>query len=214
MPLESPEGCNPLETNEREHACMAKKHAPDRKPYSPVDAALMRSLPTIFGSSTGAAEPNHEEAVHRCTKRRWFPAPPTAVWTAGAHPPGLYGVSPSATRPPALSIASDAQARPKASSPERLTKYLKFQVSHTEQMDIVRIVHHFAGELGTSLDWSHVARALMLALPPCRARDPQICPTSWTINAAPELHAVALAEFEHAIAQILMKALQEADILR
>ena len=53
MPLESPE-VQPPETNEREHACMAKKHAPDRKPYSPVDAALMRSLPTIFGSTSRA----------------------------------------------------------------------------------------------------------------------------------------------------------------
>src|SRR6266581_2935160 len=26
-----------------------------------------------------------------------------------------------------------------------------------------------------------------VALPPCRARDPQICPTAWTLNAAPEL---------------------------
>ena len=27
---------------------MAKKHSSDRKPYSPVDAAFMRSLPTVL----------------------------------------------------------------------------------------------------------------------------------------------------------------------
>jgi len=41
---------------------MAKKHSPDRKPYSPVDAALMRSLPTIFGPTVGE-ESNHAEVA-------------------------------------------------------------------------------------------------------------------------------------------------------
>ncbi len=122
---------------------MAKKHAPDRKPYSPVDAALMRSFPTIFGS-TGAAEPNHAEAV-TVHEEAIVSAPPLS---GQQEPPPAPGVPLSATGP-APSLASDAQARPKASSPERLTKYLKFQVSHTEQMDIVRIVHHFAGESDT-----------------------------------------------------------------
>jgi hypothetical protein len=41
---------------------MAKKHASDRKPYSPVDAAFMRSLPTVFASAP--VEPQaHDVAV-------------------------------------------------------------------------------------------------------------------------------------------------------
>jgi hypothetical protein len=186
---------------------MAKKHAPDRKPYSPVDAALMRSLPTIFGS-TGAAEPNPEEAV-TVHEEAMVSAPPLS---GQQEPPPAHGVSLAATGP-APSIASDAQARPKASSPERLTKYLKFQVSHTEQMDIVRIVHHFAGELGTSLDWSHVARALMLLF---RHAEPEILKYArrhGPLTRPPNYNAVALAEFEHAIAQILIRALQDAEPL-
>jgi hypothetical protein len=186
---------------------MAKKHAPDRKPYSPVDAALMRSLPTIFGS-TGAAEPNPEEAV-TVHEEAMVSAPPLS---GQQEPPPAPGVPLSATGP-APSLASDAQARPKASSPERLTKYLKFQVSHTEQMDIVRIVHHFAGELGTSLDWSHVARALMLLF---RHAEPEILKYArrhGPLTRPPNYNAVALAEFEHAIAQILIRALQDAEPL-
>jgi hypothetical protein len=185
---------------------MAKKHAPDRKPYSPVDAALMRSLPTIFGS-TGVAEPNQEEAV-TVHEEAVGSAP---LLSGPQEPPPAPGASLYATGP-APSI-SDAEARPRASSPERLTKYLKFQVSQTEQMDIVRIVHHFAGELGTSLDWSHVARALMLLF---RHAEPEILKYArrhGPLTRPPNYNAVALAEFEHAIAQILLRALQDAEPL-
>ena len=155
---------------------MAKKHAPDRKPYSPVDAALMRSLPTIFGS-TGVAEPSQEEAVTVHEE-----AVGSAPLLAGPQePPPAPGASLSATGP-APSIASDAQVRPKASSPERLTKYLKFQVSQTEQMDIVRIVHHFAGELGTSLT-PRLNDGRYAQYPSVQSGKPE---TSNTLSAAPD----------------------------
>lgn len=186
---------------------MAKKHAPDRKPYSPVDAALMRSLPTIFGA-TGAEEPTQTN-VDTGHAEVMAIAPP---FSERQEPPPAHGVSLVATGP-APSFAADAPAPSKASRPERLTKYLKFQVSQTEQMDIVRIVHHFAGELGTSLDWSHVARALMLLF---RHAEPEILKYArrhGPLTRPPNYNAVALAEFEYAIAHILLRALQDAEPL-
>jgi len=186
---------------------MAKKHSPDRKPYSPVDAALMRSLPTIFGPTVGE-ESNHAE-VATVTKENMAPASPASL----EQEPTPANVVPLSTTGSAPSTTAEAPPRPKQPSPERLTKYLKFQVSHTEQLDIVRIVHHFAGELGTSLDWSHVARALMLLF---RHAEPEILKyarRNGPLMRPPNYNAVALAEFEHAIAQILMRALQDAEPL-
>ncbi len=188
---------------------MAKKHASDRKPYSPVDAAFMRSLPTVFASAP--VEPQAHDVAVEVQQENIIAhaAPPTME--AEAMP--SHGVPLStAERPKDVSL--EVELQPKTLKPERLTKYLKFQVSHAEQLDIMRVVHRFAGELSTSVDWSHVARAIMLLLRHAEQEILKHARRNGPLVRPPNYDAPALAEFEHAIAQIFMRAFQEADPLR
>ena len=188
---------------------MAKKHASDRKPYSPVDAAFMRSLPTVFGAAP--VEQHAQESTIGLQQETMADAAPATMLEPQALPANVVSLS-AAERPKSLS--SEDEPQPKAAKPERLTKYLKFQVSHAEQLDIMRVVHRFAGELGTSVDWSHVARAIMLLFRHAEQEILKHARRNGPLTRPPNYDAPALAEFEHAIAKILMKALQEADILR
>lgn len=188
---------------------MAKKHSSDRKPYSPVDAAFMRSLPTVFGSPPvehqahdGAVEIQQEKMTH---------ASPSTLIEPDAMPSNVVPLSVAERQ---KSPSSEEERQPKVSKPERLTKYLKFQVSHPEQLDIMRVVHRFAGELETSVDWSHVARAMMLLLRHAEQELLKHARRNGPLIRPPNYDAPALAEFEHSIAQILIRAFQEADILR
>ena len=113
---------------------MARKHSPDRKPYSPVDEKLTRSLPTVI--STVSPETEDVESV--------TPSPEIV----------------RVERP--SSVPSEEQGKLRSSNLEKLNKQIRFQVSDAERREIRRIVSRLSGELETSVDMSHVARALFL----------------------------------------------------
>ena len=96
---------------------------------------------------------------------------------------------------------------------ELLNKQLKFQVSGAEMREIRRIVGQLGSELETSVNWSHVARAMLVIfkhaeeeiLKQARRSEPLVRPRN--------SDALALAEFENEIAKIFLKGLKGVNLL-
>ena len=84
---------------------MAKKHASDRKPYSPVDAAFMRSLPTVFGAAP--VEQHAQESTIGLQQETMADAAPATMLEPQALPANVVPLS--------------AAERPK-SSPQRMSR--------------------------------------------------------------------------------------------
>jgi hypothetical protein len=181
---------------------MAKKHLPDHKPYSPVDVALMQSLPTVF--SPTLLEEERAPAILEEPEAKSAPNPPVREDA----PSSKVVQMPLSGREPLMVPAEQPKHEPATS--ERLTKQLKFQVSHPERLEIMGVVHRFAAELETSLDWSHVARALTLIL---RHAEKEILQQARRNGPMPRPRndkALALAEFETQIARILLRAFRDS----
>jgi hypothetical protein len=186
---------------------MAKKHAPDHKPYSPVDVALMQSLPTIFSPASSEEEPAPAAVLEPEAE---LPPPVPAIEEEEEEnlPPSKVVRMPLPERESVLPPTDQPRHEPVTS--ERLTKQLKFQVSQPERLEIMRVVHRFAGELETSLDWSHVARALTLILRHAERELLQQARRNGPMPRPRNDKALALAEFETQIARILLRAFRDA----
>jgi hypothetical protein len=197
---------------------MAKKHAPDHKPYSPVDVALMQSLPTVFSPGTAAEEPatapvqeveaefpkTLPEAIEDADEEEDVPPPKVVRMPLPEREPTLPSVD-----QPRFEQQRLEQPKSEPATSERLTKQLKFQVSHPERLEIMRVVHRFAGELETSLDWSHVARALTMILRHAEKELLQQARRNGPMPRPRNDRALALAEFETQIARILLRAFRD-----
>jgi hypothetical protein len=184
---------------------MAKKHSPDHKPYSPVDVALMQSLPTVFSSTS--PEEERAPAVLEEPKAEVAPAPPPEIEDEEDVPSSKMLQMRLPGREPLETQAERPKREPTTS--ERLTKQLKFQVSQPERVEIMRVVHRFASELETSLDWSHVARALTLILRHAEKEVLQQARRNGPMPRPRNDKALALAEFETQIARILLRAFRD-----
>jgi hypothetical protein len=184
---------------------MAKKHLPDHKPYSPVDVALMQSLPTVF--SPTLREEERAPVILEEPEAKSAPNPPVREDEEDAPSSKVVQMPLSGHDLPNMP-AEQPKHEPVTS--ERLTKQLKFQVSHPERLEIMGVVHRFAGELETSLDWSHVARALTVIL---RHAEKEILQQARRNGPMPRPRndkALALAEFETQIARILLRAFRDS----
>jgi hypothetical protein len=146
---------------------MARKHEPGHEPYSPVDAKLLQSLPSVFSSELDSRR-NDATAVEK-------------------HENNI----------PILNNKVPVQ--------EPLNKQMKFQVSGAEMREVRRIVGHLSAELETSINWSHVARAMLVIfkhaeeeiIKQARKSEPLIRPRN--------SDALRLAEFEVDIAKMLLR---------
>jgi hypothetical protein len=193
---------------------MAKKHASDHKPYSPVDVALMQSLPTIFTPASAEEEPA-AAAVQEPEAGR-PPVLPEDIMDEEEEedvpPPKVMRMTlpEREPTPPLVGQPRLDWPRNEPATSERLTKQLKFQVSQPERLEIMRVVHRFAGELETSLDWSHVARALTLILRHAEKELLQQARRNGPMPRPRNDKALALAEFETQIAMILLRAFRDA----
>jgi hypothetical protein len=88
---------------------------------------------------------------------------------------------------------------------EPLNKQLKFQVSGAEMREIRRIVGQLGSELEASLNWSHVARALLVIFKQAEDEIIKHARRSEPLVRPQNSDALALAEFENEIAKILLK---------
>jgi hypothetical protein len=148
---------------------MARKHEPGHEPYSPVDAKLLQSLPSVFSAEVEEAQPGNNA---------------TSIEKQDIN----------------ASLLND-----KLPVQEPLNKQLKFQVSGTEMREIRRIVGQLGAELETSINWSHVARAMLVIFKHAEEEIVKQARRSEPLVRPRNSDALGLAEFEMDIAQILLK---------
>jgi hypothetical protein len=101
-----------------------------------------------------------------------------------------------------------------AVSTRNLNREKRVLVTPEEERQIERLVDRIGEQLGTSLKLSHLLRACMALL--CHAEEEIICHTS-TLNPLPRPSngdAVALAQFDEALARLLSKSLRDAPAIR
>jgi hypothetical protein len=144
---------------------MARKHEPGHEPYSPVDAKLLQSLPSVFSTEAEQGE--------------------------------VIAVEKHENNAPVIEEKLPVQ--------EPLNKQLKFQVSGAEMREIRRIVGQLGAELETSLNWSHVARAMLVIFKHAEEEIVKQARRSEPLVRPRNSDALGLAEFEMEIAQILLR---------
>ncbi len=179
---------------------MARKHSPDHQRYQPVDEAFIRSVPFALGTTQSA--PISLEGI----------PPSTAQRSATASTPVKVV---SAQKLEDFDDAFDEQQETQVSlTPERLEKPLKFRVPRSERNDVMRIVSRLGEQLQTSVEWSHVGRALVVLLRHGESEIIKQARRNGPLTRPANDQAIALAEFEQRIAQVLLRALRDVAPLR
>jgi hypothetical protein len=166
---------------------MAKRVAPDDKPYRPVEDALVRSVlnPQL------AVLPGPAESLPTDEPQR-----PQSAQPRLASVPGRKPEAPSKPEPD------------KAPELERLTREKRVLLTLSEEREVERLVSDMAEALGTPLKSSHVLRAMVTLL--CHAKDELVKQSRkagpW--KRPPNGDAAALATFEHNLSQLLHVSLR------
>lgn len=177
---------------------MARKHSPDHQRYQPVDEAFMRSVPFALGvTQSGPAKQEQQPTP--------LPAPQPVT---APHAPQRLRPTPPSEEEPGESV--EEQLEPQVSStPERLDKPLKFRLPRSERVDVMRIVNRLGDQLQTSVEWSHVGRALVVLLRHAETEIIKQARRNGPLTRPPNDQAIALAEFEQRIAQIMLRAFRD-----
>ena len=150
---------------------MARKHESGHEPYSPVDAKLLQSLPSVFSTETDQ-DGNDVVSIEK-------------------------------------SESNSRVIDERVSAREPLNKQLKFQVSNAELREIRRIIGQIGSDLETSLNWSHVARAMLIIFKHAEDEIVRQARRSEPLARPRNSDALGLAEFEMNIAQILLTGFKE-----
>ena len=154
---------------------MAKKHAPDRKPYSQwTPHSCGPSLPFLVPPALQSPTMRKRSP---CTKRRWFRH--HRCLDSRSHPGRGIALCNGTRTVHRLRRAGTAESVESGAVDEVFG--FRSPILNRWTLCVSSIISPGVRDipgLESCRAGSHVA------LPPCRARDPQICPTSWTINAA------------------------------
>jgi hypothetical protein len=108
----------------------------------------------------------------------------------------------------------DQQEPQISTQPERLDKPLKFRLPRSERFDVMRIVSRLSDQVQTSVEWSHVGRALVVLLRHAESEIIKHARRNGPLTRPPNDQAIALAEFEQRIAQIMLRAFRDVSPLR
>jgi hypothetical protein len=176
---------------------MARKNPPDHQRYQPVDEAFIRSVP--FALRTPSAPPLEQEQTPTPRGRTLADSLPS--------PRSLPTVE-------ELEDTNDLLEPHTSTTPERLDKPLKFRLPRSERVDVMRIVNRLGEQLQTSVEWSHVGRALVVLLRHAENEIIKHARRNGPLTRPPNDQAIALAEFEQKIAQIILRSLREVPPLR
>jgi hypothetical protein len=177
---------------------MARKHSPDHQRYQPVDEAFIRSVPFALGTSQTVPQNLKEQ-----------PAPVAPPQSPVSRPPAPVRAL-STPRMEDLEESIEEQQESQASPvPERLDKPLKFRLPRSERTDVMRIVSRLGDQLQTSVEWSHVGRALVVLLRHAESEIIRQARRNGPLTRPANDQAIALADFEQRIAQILLRAFRD-----
>ena len=181
---------------------MARKHSPDHQRYQPVDEAFIRSVPFALGGPQSATQEREQQ-----------PVPVTPPQPAPVSPPPVKLLPTPRLEEPEEPV--EDQQEPQVSiTPERLDKPLKFRLPRSERLDVMRIVSRLSDQVQTSVEWSHVGRALVVLLRHAESEIIKQARRNGPLTRPPNDQAIARAEFEQRIAQIVLRAFRDVSPLR
>ena len=174
---------------------MAKRVPQDEKPYRPVQEALVRAVM------------NHQGTEHD--------AAPADV----AGRPATDGLLETLTVPPgAEEVVGESQRGNQVAvqmpTIEKLTREKRVLLTFSEEREIDRLVARVAEELATPVKLSHLLRAYMTLLLHAENEITRRARQAVPLHRPPNGDPVALAQFEHRLAQMLSAALRDAPPLR
>lgn len=179
---------------------MARKHSADHQRYQPVDEAFIRSVPFAVGT---VGQTNQDENLHI---------------TGIENKPPPFSPPKTPTLPESGDdievVADETEKRSISKTPERLDKPLKFRLPRSERSDVMRIVNRLGEQVETSVEWSHVGRALVVLLRHAESEIVKHARRNGPLIRPSNDQAIALAEYEQRIAQILLRAFREVAPLR
>jgi hypothetical protein len=178
---------------------MAKRRDPNQKAYNPLDDArgrlpIERDLVREVISETVAPPP-----VVAAPLPPVEPLPPTS--TAPLPPAG----------PPTL--RRDPRP-PRAIVVEKLTAYNKFLTTPTEKLELDRLAARVSGALGVSVKSSQLIRACLVLLLRAEQEIIRRAERQPAIKRPSNTEVVALAEFDHLLAEVLSQGFRDAGPLR
>ncbi len=183
---------------------MASRREPGKKEYNPLDDArgrlpietdLIRAVTShvpVVDTPAPEPRPPKEQSHLQMIGAAESPAPAPA-------PAPLTGEKPEPARPPARSFAL-----------EKLTAYNKFLTTPTEKLELDRLAARVSGALGFSVKSSQLIRAclvLMLRAENQLIRRAELQPR---FKRPSNTEAVALAEFDQVLAEILSQGFRDA----
>jgi hypothetical protein len=193
---------------------MAKRREPGQKEYNPLDDARGR-LPiddelirAVVSDTAPVPLPRHDEKPHL-----------TVVPGAQSAPATAPAVLPYAEERPEEPLREEfrreeprREERParKGITLEKLTAYNKFLTTQTEKFEFERLTARVSGALGASVKPSQLIRACLVLL--LRAENETIrrAERQPRVKRPSNTEAVALAEFDQTLAEILSHAFRDA----
>ena len=170
---------------------MAKRAPADDMAYSPLDANLAQSVVQGTGRTLDGGVPSRERDGERSTE-------PLSVI-----PPG------SLTRMPTRSVVAAV-----TSATRSLKREKRVLLTPEEERQAERLVDRMGEQLGTSVKLSHMLRACITVL--CHA-EVELLQRAAEMRPLPRPgngDAVALAQFEQALARLLSRGLRDAPPVR
>jgi uncharacterized membrane protein YccC len=185
---------------------MAKRRDPKQKEYNPLDDARGRFPIEVDLVRDVIGEPPPAAASTQ-------PVPNTvAAQNAAAAAVAPAPVSPSSD-PGRDSRGADA-VQTKRLFIEKLTKYNKFLTTPREKLELERLAARLSGALGVSVKPSQLIRACLIHLLHAEHEIIRHAERQPTVRRPSNTEAIALAEFDQIIAEILSAAFRDAGPIR
>lgn len=175
---------------------MGKRVPVDEKPFNPVEAALIRSVM--------AEEPPPPEPIVRIT-------PPSMGDIPSVKENGVQELNGTThLGPPRREITSSSKAIPDG----KLNREKRVLLTQPEERELERLVNRLAGELSTPVKLSHLLRACVTLLRHAENQIADQARQAGPLTRPSNGDSVALADFEHRLAQILSSAFRDATRIR
>ena len=186
---------------------MARRRTPGQREYNPLDEARGRL----------AIDPDLVRAVMDPREESLLSSAPATAPVAG--PPVPSDSAAVVAQPPApvstAMMSGAAQTAPQAVAPkglvvERLTKYNKFLTTPSEKLELDRLAARISGALGVNVRPSHLIRACLIHLLHAENEIIEQSQNTHPLRRPSNTEAIALAEFDQLIAEILYYAFRSA----
>lgn len=203
---------------------MARRKEPGQKEYNPLDDARGRlPIEEDLIRDVVAERPLSEPAVPSMAEERAAAAPAVVVPIASAAPHAVTPITVAEQEPepePEMRPAPTPIHPPTPPAPQRvgkpaialekLTAQNKFLTTPREKLELDRLAAHLSGALGTSVKPSQIIRACLNLLLRAEYEIMRRAERQPPIKRPSNAEAVALAEFDQMLAEILSYAFRDS----